>query len=160
MLANLESFKTQNKTPEEILPDIIKYLNSMANTLNYALQNIGAENVVVEGGTSLDELYALGALKGDKGDPGNTGAKGANWRGAYASGTAYVVDDIVSYSGSCYICISASTGNAPTNTTYWSIVAAKGDKGDIGYGVPVGGTTGQILTKVSNTDYDTEWVTP
>jgi hypothetical protein len=27
-------------------------------------------------------------------------------------------------------------------------------------GVPSGGTTGQILTKASNTDYDTEWITP
>lgn len=28
------------------------------------------------------------------------------------------------------------------------------------YGVPSGGTTGQVLTKTSNTDYDTEWATP
>ncbi len=34
----------------------------------------------------------------------------------------------------------------------------KGDKGDAGEGVPEGGTTGQILKKKSNTDYDTEWV--
>lgn len=35
---------------------------------------------------------------------------------------------------------------------------AKGDKGDPGVGVPTGGTTGQVLAKKSNTDYDTEWV--
>lgn len=29
-----------------------------------------------------------------------------------------------------------------------------------GQGVPTGGTTGQILTKKSNTDYDTEWAEP
>lgn len=34
---------------------------------------------------------------------------------------------------------------------------SKGDKGDAGVGIAVGGTTGQILTKVSNTDYDTTW---
>lgn len=33
----------------------------------------------------------------------------------------------------------------------------KGDKGDTGTGVPAGGTTGQELTKKSNTDYDFEW---
>lgn len=33
-----------------------------------------------------------------------------------------------------------------------------GAKGDTGEGVPSGGTTGQVLKKKSNTDYDTEWV--
>lgn len=33
----------------------------------------------------------------------------------------------------------------------------KGDKGDPGVGVPTGGTTGQVLKKASNTNYDTEW---
>ena len=34
----------------------------------------------------------------------------------------------------------------------------KGDKGDPGVGVIEGGTTGQVLAKKSNADYDTEWV--
>lgn len=33
----------------------------------------------------------------------------------------------------------------------------KGPKGDDGNGVPSGGTTGQVLKKRSNTDYDVEW---
>ena len=33
----------------------------------------------------------------------------------------------------------------------------KGEKGDTGEGVPSGGTTGQVLKKKSNDDYDTEW---
>lgn len=35
----------------------------------------------------------------------------------------------------------------------------KGDKGDPGSGIISGGTTGQVLAKKSNTNYDTEWVT-
>jgi hypothetical protein len=35
---------------------------------------------------------------------------------------------------------------------------ADGDDGADGVGVPTGGTTGQVLAKNSNTDYDTEWV--
>lgn len=35
---------------------------------------------------------------------------------------------------------------------------APGQKGDPGEGVPAGGTTGQVLAKRSNADYDTEWV--
>lgn len=37
---------------------------------------------------------------------------------------------------------------------------ATGPKGEDGLGVPAGGTTGQVLAKASNTDNDTEWVTP
>ena len=56
-----------------------------------------------------------------------------NWKGAYNSSTAYVVDDVVSHSGSSYICILASTGNAPTNTTYWQQMSAAGTDGtDVG----------------------------
>ena len=33
----------------------------------------------------------------------------------------------------------------------------KGDKGDKGEGIPTGGTTGQVLSKKSDTNYDYEW---
>lgn len=36
----------------------------------------------------------------------------------------------------------------------------QGPKGDPGEGVPAGGTTGQILSKASDTDYDTQWTNP
>ena len=52
-----------------------------------------------------------------------------NWQGAYAGGTAYAVDDVVSYNGSSYICKLASTGNLPTNTTYWDQMSSAGTNG-------------------------------
>ena len=56
-----------------------------------------------------------------------------NWKGTYAGGTAYVIDDVVSYSGSSYICKLASTGNLPTNTTYWDVMSQAGTNGtDVG----------------------------
>jgi hypothetical protein len=42
----------------------------------------------------------------------------------------------------------------------WQITATLGAAGNPGPGVPDGGTTGQVLAKVSNTDYDTAWVDP
>lgn len=39
-------------------------------------------------------------------------------------------------------------------------IGPKGDTGPAGPGVPVGGTAGQVLTKKSGTDYDTEWKNP
>jgi hypothetical protein len=35
-----------------------------------------------------------------------------------------------------------------------------GPQGPAGHGVAAGGTTGQVLTKKSNTNYDTEWINP
>ncbi len=53
-------------------------------------------------------------------------------KGAYSGGTAYSVGDSVSYNGSSYVCITASTGNLPTDTAYWQLVASKGDTGATG----------------------------
>lgn len=33
----------------------------------------------------------------------------------------------------------------------------QGEKGDTGEGVPVGGTTGQVLEKIDGTDYNAQW---
>jgi len=54
------------------------------------------------------------------------------WQGAYNNATAYVADDVVSYNGSSYICILASTGNLPTNTTYWNQMSSAGTNGTNG----------------------------
>jgi len=88
------------------------------------------------------------------------------WQGAYNGATAYVADDVVSYNGSSYICILASTGNLPTNATYWQQMSSAGTngtngtdlgttlttQGDIVYRSASGlarlgaGTNGQVLT--------------
>ena len=54
------------------------------------------------------------------------------WQGAYSGATAYVADDVVSYNGSSYICILASTNNLPTNTTYWNVMSSAGTNGTNG----------------------------
>ena len=65
------------------------------------------------------------------------------FRDAYAGGTAYVVDDIVTFGDETFICILASTGNATSNATYWKKLAAKGTDGtDVGTTIT---TQGDIL---------------
>ena len=56
----------------------------------------------------------------------NIGNLSFTHKGDYASGTAYVKNDVVYYStnGNAYIAKQATTGNAPTNGTYWSQFAA------------------------------------
>lgn len=40
------------------------------------------------------------------------------------------------------------------------IQGPQGNTGSSGQGVPTGGTSGQVLTKNSNTDFDASWITP
>jgi len=99
-----------------------------------------------------------------------------NWKGTYNAGTAYAVDDVVSYNGSSYVCILASTGNLPTNTTYWNVMSQAGTdgtdvgttlttQGDILYRDGSGlqrlgaGTSGQFL-KTQGTGANPVWGTP
>jgi hypothetical protein len=59
----------------------------------------------------------------------NLGSIKFKWKGTYAGGTAYTIDDVVSYNGSSYICILASTGNLPTNATYFEQMSQAGTNG-------------------------------
>jgi len=62
----------------------------------------------------------------------NLGSIKFKWKGTYAGGTAYTIDDVVSYNGSSYICIQASTGNLPTNATYFEQMSSAGTNGTDG----------------------------
>jgi hypothetical protein len=62
----------------------------------------------------------------------NLGSIKFKWKGTYAGGTAYTVDDVVEYNGSSYICILASTGNLPTDTTYFEQMSSAGTNGTDG----------------------------
>ena len=62
----------------------------------------------------------------------NLGSIKFKWKGTYAGGTAYTIDDVVSYNGSSYICILASTGNLPTNATYFEQMSQAGTNGTDG----------------------------
>lgn len=54
--------------------------------------------------------------------------------------------------------ITAETIIEPSSTIVTLGAGLTGPQGAQGNGVPVGGNVGQILTKKSNTDYDTKWV--
>ena len=53
-------------------------------------------------------------------------------KGTYNGATAYTVGDFVDYNGSSYACIANTTGNLPTNATYWALLASKGATGATG----------------------------
>ncbi len=81
-------------------------------------------------------------LIGPAGPTGATGATGAtgpagagvNYRGTYAAGTTYAVNDSVTSAGTTYISLQGNnTGNNPSaSQTFWAIFAAAGATGAIG----------------------------
>ena len=108
-----------------LIEDYIDTLLTVKSVTATTLENLepATATITIEtDGTS----FAFGLPKGIQGVQGIQGLKGNRWRGAYSGATAYVVDDVVSYLGSSYICILASTNNLPTNVTYWSLFATTG----------------------------------
>ncbi len=110
---------------------------------------------------------------GPKGDTGPTGPAGiANPRGTYASGTAYLKNDVVLYNGSSFVALQATTGNAPPTlptpaNAYWQLTAIKGTDGN-GTGDIVGpngvtdgnvavfdGVTGKLLKQQTKSQFKT-----
>ena len=64
-------------------------------------------------------------------------------KGTYNASTTYAKLDIVDYQGSSYIAKQETTGNAPTNTTYWQLMSAGGH----------GGGAGIIMGKIDGLDF-------
>jgi hypothetical protein len=72
-----------------------------------------------------------------------------SWQGEYDNSTDYRVNDTVGYDNSSYICILASTGNLPTDDTYWNLLALEGLPGEDGGTGPTGP---DIITTATDTD--------
>jgi len=85
-----------------------------------------------QGIQGIQGIQGVAGADGTDGTDGDDGADGISfiWEGTYAGGTTYQVNDVVSYNGSSYVCILESTGNVPTNDTYWSLMAQKGSDGE------------------------------
>lgn len=94
----------------------------------------------------FDQRFRFRIPKGDKGDRGLTP------RGAWAAGTAYAVDDVVTRNGSMYRRkVAGTTATAPeSDTTNWETWVAKGDKGDIGLDRFLIYTSGAYPTRPDN----------
>ena len=148
-MADLKTKISQLTSGTPLETDIIPYVDLVTNTTKKALKSeLKGEqgDIGLTGDTGAQGIQGIQGITGDTGDTGatgstgDTGAVGATgatgnvgadgdsfiWQGTYAGATTYAVNDNVSYNGSSYICILASTGNIPTNVTYWNLLAEKG----------------------------------
>lgn len=83
------------------------------------------------------------------------GRVGLRPRGTWTNSPSepYMTMDVVDKDGSSYMSkVDNNTSIPPSDS--WQINSQRGESGR---GVPIGGTTGQVLKKKSNEDFDTEW---
>jgi len=118
--------------------------------------------------------------KGDKGDKGEQGVPGKDSKdgingkdgkdgvdgkdGEDGLEAPKIIDAEVALDDTLLLTLSDGTEIKTTKTIVGQrglggANGSKGDKGDAGVGIAAAGTTGQVLTKVSNADYDTTWTT-
>lgn len=114
---------------------------SAASVVNSGTASAAVFDITIpRGATGADGAAGAKGDQGAKGDKGDAGAKGDQG-----------IQGIQGIQGA-----KGDTGASGS-------AGAKGDKGDTGaagVGVPAGGTTGQVLSKSSGTDYATAWTTP
>lgn len=115
-------------SPSYQVNDVVEYAGS-----SWLCNELGT----VETPSELDSSWSLIARKGDTGLTGSAGAAGSSLTvgGAYSGATAYAALSVVSYNGSSYVRNSTGPGSSgilPTDTTYWTLVASKGDTGTAG----------------------------
>ena len=112
-----------------------------------------------------DKIY-ITAAKGDKGDPGADGTSFkvlghfdavADLPVQGSAGDAYQVGLTEPYPVYIWDSIHNEWYNGGVLAGAKGDKGDKGDRGDTGFGLPSGGTTGQIIVKDSATDYDTAW---
>ena len=142
---------TPNKTPGDGAPaDDTNLIIEAINTLNSAVENIPA------------------GPQGPQGEPGTPGADGA-------AATITVASTVTTEPGADAQVIQGGTAQNATLAFYIPRGAQgpqgdpgsqgeigptgpQGERGPSGYGVVAGGSTGFVLAKASNADYDTQWV--
>jgi len=135
-------------TPNTMLADLDMNSNSLLNVDDIQAQTITVESAIIGGKEFVGTI---------------------TWRASWLTGTAYDYLDVVNKDGVLYICLEAHTSDVfmtDLTNTKWEVFISNttgptgdpGADGTDGQGVPVGGTTGQVLAKASNADYVTEWV--
>lgn len=126
----------------------------------------GSSASVTNSGTTSNAVFNFTIPRGDTGATGSTGPQGPKGdtgtaatiaAGTTTTGAAGTSASVVNSGTSSAAVFNFTIPRGDTGAT--GATGPQGPKGDTGAGVASGGTTGQVLTKVSGTDYDTTWTT-
>ena len=116
-----------------------------------------------EGPTGPQGIQGPAGAQGPTGPQGAAGPKGTslNLKGAWVANVAYVCSstqiDVVTYEGSSYACKkshTSSTSILPTNTTYWTLIAQKGEPRELSDSVALNSSSTAASSKAVKMAYD------
>jgi hypothetical protein len=111
-------------------------LTGHAAVLDVALASAGATGAT--GPAGPQGVAGPTGPVGPQGLQGLAGAPGLSFQGAYAAGSTYALDDVVTFSGSSFVSLTGGNrGNTPGVAAQWAVLA---QGGTVGSGV--GGTAG------------------
>jgi hypothetical protein len=113
-----------------------------------------------QGDQGIQGIQGTQGIQGDTGATGPKGDEGLNWLGAWSSATTYAIDDAVENDGSSYVCTAAHSNQEPPNTSYWDVLASKGDTGASAGSFISSNTTLHVSTSGSDTTGDGSSSTP
>ena len=82
---------------------------------------------------------------GPRGPAGEPGSRGLNWKGAWDGTVEYGVDDAVSFAGSSWRALRPNNDVQPIESEDWTIVAQRGDPGEVTGGVASISATSPLL---------------
>ena len=130
------------------------YLNANPGTAGLVLTSQGSGLPSIWSSAATGPQGVAGPV-GPQGPIGPVGPAGLTWRGAWVSGTSYIINDAVGYNGASWFCISPTSGTTTPNlaTANWALLAAQGAQGPIGPTGPQGptGATGPAGASGTNT---------
>jgi hypothetical protein len=96
----------------------------MGQNIGIQVQNPGGNQSVLglsaAGSIATNPLPLRGIIIQNPGTAGSWLIVDGSLQGAYSATQSYTAGQIATYSATTYICILASTGNLPTNATYWA----------------------------------------
>lgn len=123
-------------------------------------QTGGAEGgyIYVKGATAYEFFYDLASTEGIQGPKGETGAQGP--QGEQGPAGKDGAPGPQGPQGPAGPAGERGQQGPKGETGQQGIQGPAGKNGENGQGVPTGGATGQILSKKSGTNYDTEWIDP
>ena len=114
---------------------------------NISLLNDG--DTGLQARTIINELVGYANTSGAVGTNGTSGTSGNGTAGSSGTSGVAGISGVDGVNGT-----SGTSGVAGTSGTS----GISGTSGTNGVGVPTGGTSGQILAKINNTDYNSQWI--
>ncbi|NPV12870.1 MAG: hypothetical protein HPY57_13950 [Ignavibacteria bacterium] len=124
----------------EFIAKVVTYVESGSTISVYGASSTSTSGVIGNGGLNIVKMSALKGAVGPKGDKGDKGADGdITWEGNWSISSGYTKNQAVYYQGTSYVCILDNTGQIPTTaSTYWDVLALKGEAGGIDLSIATG----------------------